>query len=188
MMEPWKAILNSQPRISNKTDTDNLLSNKVSTTGDVSLNGNLFVDGGSIRIEPTTGHSVIILDQAKSIEFGSNSYSLNAFGRYGDGSSRFKFYNSRSGSSCNVSIDGDLDVDGNMTLKGSVLSVGGVTNEDGSIYIYSPPANYTGHQRFWQDAPHQYICDFLCDSPNLYSYIRLKGSSYLRFNSLSVAV
>ena len=75
-----------------------------------------------------------------------------------------------------------------MTLKGSVLSVGGVTNEDGSIYIYSSPATYTGHQRFWQRSPHEHIWDFYGDSPNLYSYIRLKGSSYLRFNSLTVAV
>ena len=34
---------------------------------------------------------------------------------------------------------------GNVTLIGSVLSVGGVTNEDSSIYIHAAPANYTGY-------------------------------------------
>ena len=80
-------------------------------------------------------------------------------------------------------LDRKVSTTGNVTLSGSVLSVGGVTSEDGSIYIYSSPSSYTGHQRFWQDAPHQYIWDFVGDSPNLYSYIRLQGSSYLRFHS-----
>ena len=62
-----------------------------------------------------------------------------------------------------------------------------MNGEDGSIYVHSAPATYYGYQRFWQDAPHQYIHDFDSDAANVWSYIRLKGSSYLRFNSLTAA-
>ena len=95
----------------NQTENDNLLANKVSTTGDTTISGKLGVGispydslhiVGTVRIEPitsptTSSHGVLVFDKSSSTDFGSNSYPINAYGRNGDGNSNLKTYNSRSG-------------------------------------------------------------------------------------------
>ena len=101
----------------NKIETGSLLANKVSTTGDASISGNLnvtgriLIDGSHLNVQPksSTSSETLVLDQSMSSEFGSDSHGINVYGRQG-GNSHLKFYNSRSGSVCNVLIDGSLDV------------------------------------------------------------------------------
>uniref|UniRef100_UPI004049C80D tail fiber domain-containing protein n=1 Tax=Flavobacterium sp. TaxID=239 RepID=UPI004049C80D len=121
----------------NKTDTDNLLANKVSTTGDVSISGNLeavgriLIDGSHLYVQPksTTSFETLIFDQSFSTAFGSDSHGVNVFGRQG-GDSHLKFYNSRSNSNCNVLIDGNLDVGGGISTTNLNL-----TNSEQYIFL-----------------------------------------------------
>ena len=75
------------------------------------MDGRFLVDGSHINIQPksSTSSGTLVFDQSFSTEFGSDSHGINAYGRQG-GNSHFKFYNGRSGSVCNVLIDGNLDV------------------------------------------------------------------------------
>ena len=91
--------------------------NKVNIYKDTSISGNLnvagriLIDGSHINVQPksSTRSETWVFDQPFSTEFGSDSHGINVFGRQG-GNSHFKFYNGRSGSACNVLVDGHLDV------------------------------------------------------------------------------
>ena len=91
------------------------LSNK--PTGDVAISGNLnvagriLIDGPHLNVQPksSTSSETLVFYQPMSSEFGSDSHGINIYGRQG-GNSHLKFYNSRSGSVCNVVTDGNIDV------------------------------------------------------------------------------
>ena len=72
----------------NKTDTDNLLANKVSTTGDVTISGRLLIDGSHLYVQPksSTSSQTLVFDQWFSTEFGSDPHDINAYGRQGGNS------------------------------------------------------------------------------------------------------
>ena len=92
------------------------LADKVPTIGDATIHGNLVVDGrllidGShLHVQPksSTSSETLVFDQSFSTEFGSDSHGINVYGRQG-GNSHLTFYNGRSGSVCNVLIDGNLN-------------------------------------------------------------------------------
>ena len=73
--------------------------------------GRILIDGSNLNVQPksSTSSETLVFDQSMSSEFGSGSHGINVYGRQG-GNSHLKFYNSRSGSVCNVLIDGNLDV------------------------------------------------------------------------------
>ena len=73
--------------------------------------GRMLIDGSHLNVQPksSTSSGTLVFDQSMSSEFGSDSHGINVYGRQG-GNSHLKFYNGRSGSVCNVLIDGNLDV------------------------------------------------------------------------------
>ena len=101
----------------NEIETRKLLANKVSTIGDALISGNLnvvgriLIDGSHLSVQPKSPASsgTLVFDQPMSSEFGSDSHGINVYGRQG-GNSHLKFYNSKSGSVCNVLTDGNVDV------------------------------------------------------------------------------
>ena len=102
-----------------QSETNALLANNISTTGDVSISGKLGIGTaspydslhvlGATRIEPAS-HVVLVVGISTSTIYGSNSYAINAFGRSADFHSRFNLYNSRTGYNCNVIADGNFTV------------------------------------------------------------------------------
>ena len=120
-----------------KTDIDNILlyystgsyvgynlANKVSTTGDATISGNLnvdgriLIDGSHLNVQPkaSTSSETLVFDQSFSSEFGSDSHGINVYGRQG-GNSHLNFYNGKSGSVCSVLTDGNLDVGKALTSQ-----------------------------------------------------------------------
>ena len=71
----------------------------------------ILIDGSHLNVQQksSTNPETLVLDQSMSSEFGSDSHGINVYGRQG-GNSHLKFYNSKGGSVCNVSTDGNLDV------------------------------------------------------------------------------
>ena len=77
-----------------KFETGNLLANKVSTTGNTSISGNLnvagriLIDGSHLNVQPksSTSSETLAFDQSFSTEFGSDSHGINAYGRQGGNS------------------------------------------------------------------------------------------------------
>ena len=103
------------------------LANKVSTTGDATISGNLnvdgriLIDGSHLNVQPksSTSSETLVFDQSFSSEFGSDSHGINVYGRPG-GNSHLEFYNDKSGSVCNVLIYGNLDVGGDTSISGQL--------------------------------------------------------------------
>ena len=103
-----------------QSETNAVLANNVSTTGDVSIIGKLGIGTtspydslhllGATRIEPAS-HVVLVVDNSTSTIYGSNRYAINVFGRSADFHSHFKFYNSKTGYNCNVIVDDILQFD-----------------------------------------------------------------------------
>ena len=73
--------------------------------------GRILIDGSHLNAQPksSTSSETLVFDQPFSTEFGSDSHVINAYGRQG-GNFHVKIYNGRSGSVCNVIIDGSSDV------------------------------------------------------------------------------
>ena len=100
------------------------------TSGNLNVGGRILVDGAHLNVQPksSTSSEALVFDQSFSSGFGSDSHGINVYGRQG-GNSHLKFYNGRSGSVCNVLIDGNLDV--------------GASQAQTSIKAY---VNHLGHQ------------------------------------------
>ena len=79
-------------------------------SGNLNAAGRIVIDGSHLNVQTksSTSSETLALDQSMSSEFGSDSHGINAYGRQG-GNSHLMFYNGRSGSVCNVLIDGNLD-------------------------------------------------------------------------------
>ena len=112
-----------------------------SISGNLNVDGRILIDGSHLNVQPksSTSSETVVFDQPFSTEFGSDSHGINVYGRQG-GNSHLKFYNGRSGSVCNVLIDGNLDV--------------GPSQAQTSIKAYFNHAGSTGHIRIegeWRD-------------------------------------
>ena len=153
--------------------------NKINIYKDAIVSGKLGIGGiaspcdslhikGAIRIEPTS-HSVFVFYHSPNTDFGSNSYSINAYVRNGDGNSNLKFYNSRSGSNYNVVIDGDLDV--------------GVDASSSNIDAHCDQQGYTAVTELHSQSPWISKFGLITTHPTPRSFIFLKGSIYFEFNA-----
>ena len=80
---------------------------KDTISGNLNAAGRISIDVSHLNVQPksSTSSETLVFDQSFSTGFGSDSHGINAYGRQG-GSFHLKFYNGRSGSVCNVLIDG----------------------------------------------------------------------------------
>ena len=80
-----------------KAETDNLLANKVFTTGNTSISGDLnvagriLIDGSHLNVQPKspTSSGTLVFNQSFSTGFGSDSHGVIVYGRQGGNSHLF---------------------------------------------------------------------------------------------------
>ena len=98
----------------------------------MNVDGRMLVDGSHLNVQPksSTSSETLVFDESFSTEFGSDSHGTKVYGRQ-DCNSHLKSYNGRSGSVCNVLIDGNLDVGPSQAVT--------------SIKAY---VNHAGHQGY----------------------------------------
>ena len=101
----------------------------------------ILIDGSHFNVQPKspTSSETLIFGQSFGAEFGSDSHGINVYGRQG-GNSDLEFYNGRSGSVCNVLIDGNVEVDEVLTLK----RIPGISDTSPLVIINDSPGGGTG--------------------------------------------
>ena len=74
------------------------------------MDGRILIDGSHLNVQPksSTSSETLVFDQSFSSKSGSDSHGINVYGRQG-GNFHLKSYDRRSGSVCNVLIDGNLE-------------------------------------------------------------------------------
>ena len=105
-----------------------------SISGNLNVAGRILIDGSHLNVQPksSTTSGTLVFDKSFGPEIGSDSHCINVYGRQG-GNSHLKFYNGRSGSLCNVLIDGNLDV-GSVTIDAGSYKTGNFSVGDATAY------------------------------------------------------
>ena len=142
----------------------------ISMSGNLNAAGRILIDGPHLNVQPksSTSSETLVFDQSFSTEFGSDSRGINAYGKQG-GNSHLKFYNGRSGSVCNVLIDGNLEV-GQDPAKTSIKAYVNHLGNQGNVEIEARWRNQ-GFLHF--NTNHSYGYIFLVVKDVLYLYCGL---------------
>ena len=95
--------------------------------------GRILIDGSHSNVQPKSSTSLqtLVFDKSFSTEFGLDSHGTNVYGRQG-GNSHLKFYNGRSGSVCNVIVEGKLNVQYNDSFNAQAI----LGNTCGTYYSF----------------------------------------------------
>ena len=131
------------------------------------IDGRILIDGSHSNVQPKspTSSETLVFDQSFSTAFGSYSLGINVYGRQG-GNSHLKFYNGRSGSVCNVLIDGNLDVN--------------ASNARTSIKAYNAMDGYTSYIELEAKWNSQGYVNFESNKPGaLYVSITVKDDLHM---------
>ena len=139
----------------------------ISMSGNLNAAGRILIDGPHLNVQPksSTSSETWVFDQSFSTEVGSDSHGINVYGRQG-GNSHLNFYNGRSGSVCNVLIDGNLDVN--------------VSNARTSIKAYNTMDGYTSYVELEAKWNSQGYVNFEPNRPGaLYVFTTVKDDLYM---------